>query len=98
MMNSNIPGQFITSARIQSKGISAESLQASHPEISAAALVATSDGTVRSSQSRKSGSSICGGYHGDAEPAKCPTMPTGCDGEDIDRVRSGSGVVAAFEI
>jgi acetyl esterase/lipase len=41
-MNSNIPGQFITSARIQSKGISAESLQASHPEISAAARAARS--------------------------------------------------------
>ena len=56
-MNSNIPGRCIMSARIQSNGNSASVLQASQPEISAAARVATSDGTVRSSQSRKSGSS-----------------------------------------
>ena len=43
-------------ARIQSNGNSASALQASQPEISAAARVAMSCGTGRSSQSRKSGS------------------------------------------
>jgi len=58
-MNSYIPSR--ASSRTRSRKAScASQLHASQPEISAAARRATSGGTVRSSQRKKSGSSISG--------------------------------------